>query len=104
MLKVYIFLPKIFLLSILFVNLQKVYKRLYKNTNKIFKRKTKMENLKTTKQMARELQHSKVISMHRSILQENPTAKPWSIYRAIGAKFNLTQQAIFYILKKYNEI
>lgn len=54
--------------------------------------------------MARELQHSKVISMHRSILQENPTAKPWSIYRAIGAKFNLTQQAIFYILKKYNEI
>lgn len=63
-----------------------------------------MENLKTTKQMARELVHSKVISMHRSILQENPTAKPWSIYRAIGAKFNLTQQAIFYILKKYNEI
>ena len=84
--------------------LQTCFINTYKNKNIFSKRKTKMENLKTTKQMARELQHSKVISMHRSILQENPTAKPWSIYRAIGAKFNLTQQAIFYILKKYNEI
>lgn len=63
-----------------------------------------MENLKTTKQQAKELRDAKVISMHRSIAQENPTAKPWSIYRALASKFNLTQQAIFYILKRYNEI
>lgn len=63
-----------------------------------------MENLKTTKQMAREVQHSKVIAMYRSIVQENPTAKPWSIYRTIASRFNMTQQAIFYILKRYNEI
>lgn len=41
MLKLDIFPRKIFLLSILFVNLQKVFIRLYKTTNKIFKTQNK---------------------------------------------------------------
>lgn len=60
--------------------------------------------LKTPKQAAREKLHSSIISLHRSMVQDGHTEHPWSVYRTIGAKFGITGQAVYVILKRYNAL
>ena len=61
-----------------------------------------MEIKKTTSQMATEIRAQKVIGLYRSLLNEHPDAKAWAIFRTIGDKLNITGQAVYLILKKYN--